>query len=232
MKNKISFILVDDEIKAHTYFDFLIYKYENFNCVGYFYNAQPAIDFIAKTKPDFIFLDMQMPGINGIEMLSKIEKTIPVVVISSYVGYAFNSYVYNVVDYLQKPINTYRLDICINKVLEHLNRLDAVEKLKDIENKSPNFVYASFNRIDYKVFYSDLEACISVGNYVNLIRDDGKEFTFALSLKGMLSILKNFDFVQINKSTIVSKLKVKDIKNNEIQTFNNKKYVISDFFNI
>ncbi len=48
----------------------------------------------------------------------------------------------------------------------------------------------------------------------------------------MLSILEKFDFMQINKSTIVSKLKVKDIKNNEIQTFNNKKYVISDFFKI
>ncbi len=77
-----------------------------------------------------------------------------------------------------------------------------------------------------------MEASVSLGYYVNLIRDDGKEFSFALSLKGMLSILKNFDFVQINKSTIVSKLKVKDIKNNEIQTLNNKKYVISDFFKI
>jgi DNA-binding LytR/AlgR family response regulator len=74
-----------------------------------------------------------------------------------------------------------------------------------------------------------MEACVSLGNYVNLIRDDGKEFTFALSLKGMLSILTKFDFVQINKSTIVSKLKVKDIKNNEMHTFSNNKNVIADF---
>ena len=77
-----------------------------------------------------------------------------------------------------------------------------------------------------------MEACVSLGYYVNLIRDDGKEFTFALSLKGMLSILKNFDFVQINKSTIVSKLKVKDIKDNEMHTFSNNKNATSDFFKI
>lgn len=227
---KINYILVDDEIIYQIDFDYLINKYKNFNGIGYFYDAQLALDFIKNQKPDVIFLDMYMPKKDGMAFLAEVDPAIPVVVISSYLGYAFHSYNYNVIDYIEKPLKTERFNLTINKILKELDRMDAYESMKDIENRPNNFFYLSKNEIEYKIYYGDVEACVSNGNYINIIREDGIDFKFYLSLIKTHNILRNFDFIQVNKSTIISKLKIKEVQKDTIVLQSGRIYKLSESY--
>lgn len=227
---KINFILVDDELNYQIDFDYLINKYNNFNGIGYFYDAQPALDFIKNQKPDVIFLDMYMPKKDGMDFLAEVDPEIPVVIISTYQGYAIKSYNYNVIDYIEKPIKTERFNLTINKILKELDRMDAYESLKDIENRHNNFFYLSKNEIEYKIYFGDVEACVSKGNYINIIREDGIDFTFYYSLIKTHNLLKNFDFIQINKSTIISKHKIKEVQKDTIVLQSGRFYKLSESY--
>lgn len=167
-------LIIDDERLARTELRRLLEPFKEIEIVGEAVNANEAFEKIAKLNPDLIFLDIQMPGKSGFDMLEELDKVPKVIFTTAYDEYALKAFEYNALDYLLKPIETKRLEEAIRKIVE-------VGK-KDTQIKS---VLPEVLSADDQVFVKDGDKCWFVklerirlfeseGNYVRLYFEDNK----------------------------------------------------------
>lgn len=167
-------LIIDDERLARTELKRLLEPFKEIEIVGEAVNAEEAIEKIAQLNPKLIFLDIQMPGKSGFDMLEELDKVPKVIFTTAYDEYALKAFEYNALDYLLKPIEPKRLEEAIRKIVE-------VGK-KDVQIKSalPDVLSA-----EDQVFVKDGDKCWFVklerirlfeseGNYVRLYFEDNK----------------------------------------------------------
>lgn len=122
------YVVIDDDLQAHNVIIKLMEIHKHFECVGEYYDVVNAIEAVKEKKPDFIFLDIDMPNLNGFEMLKYIDKSIKVVVTTSHRNYAVDGFDRGVTDFLTKPIRQERLFEALNRVS---SIIETEKKLKD-----------------------------------------------------------------------------------------------------
>lgn len=166
-------LIIDDERLARVELRRLLVPYKEINIVGEAVNAEDALNKIAELNPDLIFLDIQMPGKNGFELLEELDSVPVVIFTTAYDEYALKAFEYNAMDYLLKPIEPARLEETVKKIIER-NRKTIVDEI------SPNTLTE-----DDQVFVKDGEKCWFVklttvrlfeseGNYVRLYFEENK----------------------------------------------------------
>lgn len=111
-------LIVDDERLARTELRRLLTPHKEVNIVGEAVNATDAIKKIGELKPELLFLDIQMPGKNGFELLEELDNVPQVIFTTAYDEYALKAFEYNALDYLLKPIEPKRLEEAIKKVIQ------------------------------------------------------------------------------------------------------------------
>ncbi|MDQ3190792.1 MAG: LytTR family DNA-binding domain-containing protein [Bacteroidota bacterium] len=111
-------LIIDDERLARQELKSLLLDYSEVEIVGEANNADEGIKQIIEKHPDLIFLDIQMPGKNGFEMLEELDSVPLVVFVTAYDEYALKAFEVNAMDYLLKPIQTKRLDEALKKVMQ------------------------------------------------------------------------------------------------------------------
>ncbi|MGZ4157330.1 MAG: LytR/AlgR family response regulator transcription factor, partial [Bacteroidia bacterium] len=141
-------IIIDDERLARQELKNLLTPYPEIEIVGEANNAETAIESIKQLKPDVIFLDIQMPGKNGFELLEEISGVPEVVFVTAYDEYAIRAFEVNALDYLLKPVQSNRLAETVKKILNK----DASDKHEVKEQTMP------LNDND-QVFVKDGEKC-------------------------------------------------------------------------
>lgn len=121
---KYTALIIDDEPLAREELRFHLEKTELFEIVGEAGNAVEGVKLVNKNHPDIIFLDINMPVINGFDMLSMIEKTVMpyVVFVTAYDRYALKAFEEKALDYLLKPVEQERLDKTLEKILSSLEK--------------------------------------------------------------------------------------------------------------
>lgn len=228
MERKLTYIIVEDNILAQEELKVLLEPYAHLICTGICISAFEALDMLKKTKPDLIFLDIEMPYMTGMDFLPLIDKSIKVIITSCSREYAVNSYLYNVVDYLNKPIFPDR----IAKTIEKINMQSEIEKTyeKAKRNNLKTYILVKSILFDKKIYASDIVVCKSDKNEVIIVRDDLCEFKYKASLKKLSEELDPDEFVRINKSIIISLSKVKHLFKDKIELTDNNVYYISDEF--
>lgn len=197
-------IIVDDERLARNELKRLLEDFPRINIVAEAANADEAIELISEHQPDLLFLDIQMPGRNGFELLEALEDNVPEVIFTTaYDEYALKAFEFNALDYILKPIETARLAEAIQKVEEEIGRNSSVTKDS-----------ASYLGENDQVFVKDGEKCWfvklgkvrlfeSMGNYVRLHFDDQKP----MILKSLNSLEEKLDpkvFFRANRKHIVN----------------------------
>ena len=195
-------IIVDDERLARNELKRLLEDFPKINVVAEAANADEAIELINEHNPDLLFLDIQMPGKNGFELLETIEDKVPEVIFTTaYDEYALKAFEYNALDYIMKPIDTARLAEAIQKVELEMKRTETI---------SPE----SFLGEHDQVFVKDGEKCWfvklgkvrlfeSMGNYVRLHFEDQKP----MILKSLNSLEERLDpkvFFRANRKHIIN----------------------------
>jgi len=140
-------ILIDDSRLARQELKRLLVDFEQIQILGEAANAEEANIQIEKEHPDLIFLDIQMPGKNGFELLESLDYIPEVVFTTAYDQYAIRAFEYNALDYLQKPIKKERLAKAISKVLE---RGEKKQEMKQV---------TSVMQLTDQVFVKDGERC-------------------------------------------------------------------------
>ena len=121
-------IIVDDEPLAREAMKLLIEESNNLQLIGSFNSASTASDFMEQHVADLVFLDIQMPGITGIEFARTISKKTLVIFTTAYTEYALDSYEVDAIDYLIKPVEAERFQKAVDKALSYHSLLLKKEK--------------------------------------------------------------------------------------------------------
>ena len=198
-------IIIDDERLARTELRKLLQDYPEVEVVDEAANADEGINKIDTLQPDLVFLDIQMPGKTGFDMLAELERAPHVIFTTAYDEYALKAFEVNALDYLLKPIEPKRL-------------ADAMQKLHVAEVKENHIVPENFNQsilteVD-QVFVKDGERCWfvklsdirlfeSVGNYAKVFFGGNKP----LILKSLNALEERLDpktFFRANRKHIVN----------------------------
>lgn len=199
-------IIIDDERLARTELKKLLQDYPEIEVIDEAANAEEGISKIDNLHPDLVFLDIQMPGKTGFDMLSELDKAPHVIFTTAYDEYALKAFEVNALDYLLKPIEPKRL-------------ADAVQKLHITESKEPaapgtEFVNRSMLGEDDQVFVKDGEKCWfvklsdirlfeSVGNYAKVFFGANKPLILK-SLNALEERLDQKTFFRANRKHIVN----------------------------
>ena len=142
-------LVVDDERLARKELINLLKEYKELQIIGEAANADEAMEIIEKQNPDVLFLDIQMPGKTGFELLEMLDKAPTVIFTTAYDEFALKAFEVNAFDYLLKPIQTDRLK-------------DAIQKLKTLEPNSSDNSSGNKDKIltlDDQVFVKDGDRC-------------------------------------------------------------------------
>jgi DNA-binding LytR/AlgR family response regulator len=133
----IKVLVVDDEPHARDYLKRMLSKYE-FEIVGEASNGKEAVEIFLEKSPDVIFLDIEMPGISGLEVVERIGKKALIIFVTAYDDYAIKAFEEGAIDYILKPISKERLDIAVKRIEERLkwrNIPDYEELLRKIRKR-------------------------------------------------------------------------------------------------
>jgi two-component system LytT family response regulator len=202
-------LIVDDERLARNELKRMLENFPKINIVGEASNADDAIVMIDELNPDLLFLDIQMPGKTGFELLQSLEGHVPEVIFTTaYDEYALKAFEYNALDYLLKPIEQHRLAEAVQRVEEELHQ-QQLEKREKEDGSSRSLLGEND-----QVFVKDGEKCWfvklgkvrlfeSMGNYVRLYFDDQKP----LVLKSLNALEERLDpktYFRANRKHIIN----------------------------
>lgn len=199
-------IIIDDERLARAELKKLLQDYPEVEVVDEATNADEGIAKIESQHPDLVFLDIQMPGKTGFDMLSQLEKTPQVIFTTAYDEFALKAFEVNALDYLVKPIEPKRLADAIQK----LNSID----IKDTTRPETTITNNSLLTENDQVFVKDGERCWfvklseirlfeSVGNYAKVFFGANKPLILK-SLNALEERLDEKTFFRANRKHIVN----------------------------
>lgn len=197
-------IIVDDERLARKELRRLLKAHPEVEIVGEAANADEARKLLAESKPDAVFLDVQMPGENGFELLESLEAVPHVIFCTAYDEYALRAFDVNALDYLLKPVDPARLATA-------LKRAESVQREKD-QAEPP--VRPGPLRPDERVFVREGDRCWFVpvravrlleseGNYTRLHFDEHRPAVFR-SLNAMEERLDPETFFRANRAQVIN----------------------------
>ncbi len=195
-------LIVDDERLARTELRRLLNPFKEINIVGEAVNAEDALNKITELNPELIFLDIQMPGKNGFEMLEELDSVPTVVFTTAYDEYALKAFEYNAMDYLLKPIEPQRLEDTVKRLLEKnkKDKIDADDTPVLTENDQ---VFVKDGDRCWFVKLSTVRLFESEGNYVRLYFEDNKPLILR-TLNYLDERLDNKAFFRANRKHIVN----------------------------
>jgi two-component system, LytTR family, response regulator len=206
-------IIIDDERLARKELRSLLNKYHEIDVVDECANAEEAIESISNNHPDIIFLDIQMPGMNGFELLNELDRVPKVIFVTAYDDYAIKAFEVNALDYLLKPVNPERLEDAINKVVKSKINIPQHIPQDDQKKLSENDqIFLKDGEKCWFVTLKDVRMFESEGNYVRVYFNEFKP----LILKSLNSLEERLDqkvFFRANRKFIINLKWVSSIEN-------------------
>lgn len=214
-------IIVDDEPLAREAMKLLIEESGSLQLAGSFNSASTASEFMEQHVVDLVFLDIQMPGITGIEFARTISKRTLVIFTTAYTEYALDSYEVDAIDYLIKPVEFGRFQKAVDKAVSYHSLLlkEIVETKEEKSAMEPivaaDYFFVKAERRYFKVNFSDILFIEGLKDYVILQLSDQRIIT-RMSLKAMFDLLPKSLFLRVNKSYIVNTNHIESFDNNDI----------------
>jgi DNA-binding LytR/AlgR family response regulator len=219
---KLKCVIIDDEPIARKVLHEFIEEIEYMELTGQAENPLKAMSLLQGNDVDIIFLDINMPIINGIEFLKSSKLNSNIIITTAYPLYAVEAYGLDVLDYLVKPISFERFLKACNKV----KNLKGQKNLMPVQpnNSNDHFFIKCENQIE-KVFYDDLLYAEALMNYTMLYTNSKKMMVY-ITIKGLEEQLPAEKFIRVHKSFIVNVNKIRSIEGN-ILDIGNEKITIS-----
>lgn len=207
-------IIVDDEPIARKGVKKLVDQISQLELLDSFGSAEAAAEYIQTTEVDLIFLDIQMPGINGMEFARSIPKHTLIIFTTAYSEYALDSYEVDAIDYLVKPIDPAKFRKAVDKAITYHSLLLDEEK-KTVEDVEDDCIFVKSDRRYFKVNLKDILFIEGLKDYV-IIQMDGQRIITHLSMKTMHNLLPQRTFLRINRSYIVNRNHINSFDNNDV----------------
>ena len=207
----INCIAVDDEPLALKLLQDNISKVPFLKLVAACNDAFEAMKALQENKIDLVFIDIQMPGLTGLQFIGSLENKPLVIFITAYKQYALESYDLSVVDYLVKPV-------ALDRFIKACNRAKELHELKII--KQQPFAEYFFLNVDYsqvKVMFDDIIWIEGLGDYVKVnLKSTKKPIVVRTSLKAIETELPPNKFIRIHKSYIIAISEITAVRKNSV----------------
>ena len=201
-------IVIDDEPLARSLLRNYLNEFEDIEIVGEFANGFEGLKGISTLKPDLVFLDIQMPKLNGFEMLELLDELPYVVFVTAYDQYAVKAFEHNAIDYLLKPYSRERLISSINKAKEIIAKPSITTKIKEFVQERQE-QEETIDRIAVKtgtkiriIYIEDVEYLESQDDYVMIYTADGK-YLKQKTMKFFEHHLPSQSFIRVHRSYMV-----------------------------
>jgi two-component system LytT family response regulator len=197
-------VIIDDEPLAREGLASYVREVDFLNLTGTCENPLELIKLLDHQAIELIFLDIQMPKMNGIDFLKIMQKPPMVIITTAYPSYALEGFQLNVLDYLLKPITFDRFFKSANKAKDY-----------HITETDENYFFIKCGNKYEKIYFDEILYVEGMQNYVTIFTTKGKYITL-LNLKSLEQNLDSKLFIRVHKSYIVSTNKIDGIEGNDI----------------
>ena len=209
-------LIIDDERLAREELKHLLKEHKDkITIVGEASDGELGIQAIKEHQPDVVFLDIQMPEMDGLEMLKKLDEIPQVIFTSAYDEYALEAFKVDALDYLQKPIDPTLLKTAIDKVIEEKENEFSSSIITTRDNRKLTINDPIFIKDGEKCFFSYLKNVMyleSQGNYVRVYCKDQRTMILR-SLNALENRLFSEDFFRANRKYIINIHHIENIEN-------------------
>ena len=197
-------LVVDDDKLSRGILEDLISDTSSLELVASCDDPIKAFNIIKESKIDLLFLDIEMPKMDGISMLKALSPLPQVILVTSHDEYAVESYEYDVTDFVKKPISTARFLKAVEKANKRFNTDASL-----FTTKGETIFIKSDSKLvqinTHKIFWIE-----ALGNYMRVITEDGK-YTILSTMKDVANKLPSDEFVRVHRSFIVRLDKIESI---------------------
>ena len=200
-------IIIDDEPLAREGMKMNISEMSNLELVGEFENAVKANEFLQKNQVDLMFLDIEMPGVTGLEFIKNLKNPPMVILATAYPQYAVEAYELDVLDYLVKPVKLERFVKAVSKAEEYMKLADDKSIVETIED---DFIFIKSERKYVKINFEEIYFIEGLKDYVIVHASHGKYMT-AMNVKTIHNKLPEEIFYRTSKSFIININHISDI---------------------
>ncbi|HEY0050616.1 MAG TPA: LytTR family DNA-binding domain-containing protein [Pyrinomonadaceae bacterium] len=211
---KYKAIIIDDERLARKEMHGLLSEFDEISVAGEAENLTEAINLIEKEKPNIVFLDIQLSGENGFDLLEKIERNFKLVFVTAFDAYAIRAFEVNALDYLLKPVNPERLAKAIERLSEENT---AKNDFRPLEFDDRIFLELGARSVFLKV--RDISHINAAGDYSEIFTVDKRKLLIEKSLREWEERLPEKNFLRIHRQTIVNLEEIEHIESWFNRTF-------------
>jgi DNA-binding LytR/AlgR family response regulator len=197
-------LVVDDEPIARKIVASYLAKLPNVENAGECKNAFEALDLIAQDESiEIVFLDINMPNINGMSMVKLLPRKMQIVFTTAYTEFAIESYDLNAVDYLLKPFPFERLTKAVYKCIDRLREVTIIP----IETKSNESIIIKSDGENYPILVKDILYCEAMKNYTRIILHNGKTYLPLIALSKFEEDITTLsaNFLRVHRSFLINK---------------------------
>ena len=211
---KLSCIIVDDEPLAVKLLESFVAKTPDLELLGSFTDSVEAINVVKEKKPHLLFLDIQMPDLNGMELAHMIPEGTRVIFTTAFKEYAFESYEVSALDFLLKPIRYNKFIAAVDKAREWFNRtVDSGECTVESVHSS---LYIKVDGEYRQIAISDIVYVSGMKDYVMFyLTDMRKPLITHLTMKAVEEMLPQEQFMRVHRSYIVALNKIRKVDRND-----------------
>ena len=204
---KFSSIIVEDLQTAADFLRKYCEKSGILDVEGHFLNAEDALVYLSENLVDLIFLDVEMPGASGFELMDRLVYTPQVILTTSKTEYAYDAFQYNVTDYLKKPFTYQRFLEAVQKVEK--------KKLEDDSGAGNDHIFIKSDGKLIRLQNDDILYIESMGDYVKFITP-GKKYITHNTIKNLETKVDPVRFMKVHRSYIVNLSRIDDIQENTL----------------
>jgi len=207
--NKISCAIVEDDLVSLSVVESLAKKTGLIDIKATFNSSQNAVSWLAENDVELLFLDVEMPGLSGIDMLRSLPRRPDVIIISGKPNYAVEAFDLSVVDYLVKPVKDYQ------RFLKAVNKVIAKRK-KILESKKiDKNLFVKVDSLLLKLNVDEILWVEAFGDYIKIITQE-KIHTVYATLKKIEEKLDQSKFVRVHRSYMVNISKITNMDSNNL----------------
>lgn len=233
-------IIVDDEELARRGIELRLAQHPDISIVRHCVNGREAIEAMVEEKPDLMFLDIQMPGISGFEVLARLpQESLPMVIfVTAYDRYALDAFEAQAIDYLLKPINDTRFVQALDRVRGYWQQRNALSQREQLmkllastqgtgqvdEQTLREYLHAERQPPQYpqilpirddagtvRVDVKSIDWIDAAGDYM-CVHADGRTYVLRETMKSLESVLDPNLFQRVHRSTIVNVSRVRRLR--------------------
>jgi len=212
---KFKCLIVDDEELAQDIIEKFIESVPVLEVSGKCKNALEAIGHLYQNKVDIMFLDINMPEINGLEMLRTLNNPPKVILTTAYSEFALEGYEYGVIDYLLKPVKLDRFLKAVNRALDQFHKNEHLTIHSESEPEEAMSLFIKEEHTTYSIEFTQILFIQAYGNYLKIYTPD-KTYIIRDTLQNIINKIPEKSFLRVHKSFIVSLQKIKKIIGNII----------------